>query len=284
MGTCDLIPGISGGTIAFITGIYSRLINSIKSFSPIILIHLFNYLKEKNESNKKKLQEDFRKLDLVFLLTLGLGIGTAIFFGSKAIGFLLEEYFVYTISFFVGLIVASSKIIYDDIQNRKIKNMGFGAIGFIIGSSFALLIPVNVNPSLPYVFLGGFVSVSAMFLPGISGAFILLIMGLYEFMIKEVLRDIPGHLDFFLVSASGALLGAFFISRAISFLFQRDKCKTLYVLLGLVLGSLIVPLRKIAEEITEFTPETSAMLLFFFFFGLISVIIVNRFKENKNLC
>jgi len=281
MGTCDLIPGISGGTIAFITGIYSKLINSIKNISVKAFLDAVQYLKKRTPENKQKIEEDFKNIDFYFLINLGAGIITAFLLGSRIISFILDNYFTYTIAFFSGLIVASSKIIFDHINNHKTKNILFGVLGLFLGASFALLIPVNVNPSYAYVFLGGFLGVSAMFLPGISGAFVLLVLGLYEFMLKKVLRDIPGHLDYFIASVAGALLGMFFISRVISFLFDRDKCKTLYVLLGLVLGSLIVPAKRIYQETPVWNTETIALLLLLFALGIISVIIVNKQQAFK---
>ena len=121
MGICDIIPGISGGTIAFITGIYARLINAVKSFSPSLILDLFQYPK-----NKGKLIESIKKLDLIFLITLVAGIGTAFLIMSRVISFLLDRYFAFTISFFIGLILASSTVIYKKIENHKPKNILFG--------------------------------------------------------------------------------------------------------------------------------------------------------------
>lgn len=281
MGICDLIPGISGGTIALITGIYYKLIYSISNISFSAFINLLNYLINRNQENEKKIKEDLKKIDFIFLISLGLGIATAIVFGSKAITFLLDNYFTYTIAFFSGLIIASSKVIYDDIKNHNMKNIIFGSVGFIIGASFIFLVPVNADPSYAYLFVGGFFAVSAMFLPGISGAFILLILGLYEFMIKKVFTDIPGHLDYFIVSSAGALIGMLTISRIISFLFKKDKCKTLYVLLGLVLGSLIIPLNRIYAETSELTITNLSLLMLFFALGAGIILITSKIK-NKN--
>jgi len=267
MGICDLIPGISGGTIAFITGIYERLINAVKSFS-------FDTLRKR----------EFKKLDLGFLIVLLLGIFSAILLGSRVVGFLLENYFVYTLSFFIGLILASSFIIFENIKNHKLKNVFFGVFGLVAGVLISFLVPVNVeSPSLGHVFFGGFIGISAMFLPGISGAFILLIMGLYEFIIG-VLHNIQGNFIFLLVFGLGAVLGALFISRLISSLFKKDKCKTLYFLLGLVIGCLSIPVRKI-WLVGEFGLVNVFVIAGYFVLGLIIVIIVNSmnkqvFKEN----
>lgn len=244
MGICDMIPGVSGGTIAFITGIYTRLINAIKSFSPELIANFFNYLFKRGKNNLQDLKNDIKKLDLIFLIPLALGIGTAVILGSRIISFLLNNYFAYTMAFFIGLILASSRIIYKNIRNHHLNNILFGIVGLLIGISLSSLIPTQVDPTLLYVFIGGFLAISAMFLPGISGAFLLLILGIYEFMLG-VIKNITANISYFLVFMVGAILGAFSISRIISFLFKKDRCKTLYVLLGLVIGSLSIPIKRI---------------------------------------
>jgi len=276
MGICDIIPGISGGTIAFITGIYIRLINAIKNISLKLFYDIF--LSPFNKKNREYLKQDIKKIDLGFLFILFLGIGTALLLGSKIIKFLLNNYFVYTLSFFIGLILASSKIIFDNIQNHKKKNILFGILGFILGILLSILVPVDLVPTKSYVFIGGFLAISAMFLPGISGAFILLIMGLYEFMIN-ILHDISGNIVYFIIFVAGAALGAFTISRIISFLFKKDKCKTLYVLLGLVLGTLSVPLKKIFK-MGLFQISNVLTMLFFLLLGVFLVVIIMRYRKN----
>jgi len=276
MGICDLIPGISGGTIAFITGIYTRLITAVKNISPKLFFDFFKCIINKKKSDLSELKEDIKKTDFIFLLILILGIATAFLAGSRVVKFLLDNYFVYTLSFFIGLVLASSKIIFNHIKNHSIKNRLFCIIGFIFGVLLAVLIPLTVSPSLYYVFFGGFLAISAMFLPGISGAFILLIMGLYEFMIN-VLHDIQGNLSYFLIFILGALLGVFVISRVISFLFKKDKCKTLYTLLGLVIGSLSIPLKKIAETAVLYTSNIFIMICFMIL-GILSVVIINHIR------
>ena len=287
MGICDIIPGISGGTIAFITGIYERLMNSIKSFSPKLIVYFFNYLFKKK--NKKELKEGIKKLDLIFLGILILGILIAFLLVSRIISVLLETYFAYTVSFFIGLILASSKIIFDNIKKHNFKNIIFGFIGFILGILLVFLIPfifnillvflipLGVNPIHAYVFFGGFIAISAMFLPGISGAFILLILGLYEFMLS-VLHDIPGKFSFFIIFIIGAILGAMFISRIISFVFKKDKCKTLYLLLGLVIGALSIPIRRLTT--LQLGSMDIFIMLGLFILGIFLVVIINSLKKD----
>jgi len=274
MGVCDLIPGISGGTIAFITGIYARLIGAVGSFSPKLVYDIFTYPIHKK---REALKEDIKKLDLAFLFVLMLGMGSAILAGSRIIKFLLSDYYSYTLSFFIGLILASSKIIFSHIQNHNIKNVSFGFLGIVLGlMSSILLVPLTVTPTSGYIFLGGFFAVSAMFLPGISGAFILLIMGLYEFMIN-VLNDIPNNISYFLLFIAGALSGAFSISRIISFLFRKNKCRTLYVLLGLVVGALSSPLKKIFQT-ASFQISSILIMVFWFLLGALLVVLITSFR------
>ena len=272
MGICDLIPGISGGTIAFITGIYTRLIDSVKNVSPKLIYDLFTYPINKKSGS---LKESIKKLDLIFLLTLVLGIISAFLTGSRIIKFLLHEYYAYTLSFFIGLILISSKTIFEHIQEHNIKNFALCFLGFVLGLMTSIIGHLTVRPSLGYVFLGGFCAVSAMFLPGISGAFILLIMGLYEFMIK-VLNDVRDNISYFLVFIAGALLGAFSISRVISFLFKKNRCSTLYVLLGLVIGALSNPLRKIIQTASFQIPHVLIMVLWFLL-GVSSVVLMGSY-------
>ncbi|MBW2966406.1 DUF368 domain-containing protein [Candidatus Woesearchaeota archaeon] len=280
MGICDIIPGISGGTIAFITGIYSRLINAVKSFSLKLVIDFFNYLFRRNKESLNLLKDDIRKLDLVFLITLGIGIGAAILIGSRIISFLLKEYFVYTISFFIGLILASSKNIYDKIERHHTKNKLFGIFGLIIGVYLSLVIPANITPSFLYVFLGGFLAISAMFLPGISGAFILLILGLYKFIL-DALHNILDNISVFIVFGLGAGLGAFTISRIISFLFRKDRCKTLYVLLGLVVGCLSIPIKKVYESKGSWNLLSMIIVLIFLILGFLSARAVSKLDKAE---
>lgn len=281
MGICDMIPGVSGGTIAFITGIYTRLINAVKSFSPELVIDFFKYISKRNEENTIKLKEDIKKLDLVFLIPLGLGIATAIIITSRIITYLLEHHFAYTMAFFIGLIIASCQIIFKNIKNHHIKNIMFGVFGLIIGISVAFLIPLKVEyPSLLYVFIGGFLAISAMFLPGISGAFLLLILGIYEVML-EVIKHVTDNISYFLTFMIGAVVGALCISRLISYLFKKDRCRTLYVLLGLVIGSLSIPVRRVITSETTWSFSTIILVITMFLMGFFIAYIVEKKSNAK---
>jgi len=143
-----------------------------------------------------------------------------------------------------------------------------------------MLIPVTVTPSYGYIFLSGIIAISAMFLPGISGAFILLILGVYEFMLN-VLHDIMGQIYFFIFFGLGAIVGAFSISRIISFLFAKDKAKTLYVLLGLVIGSLSIPIKRVIEANNVLNIRSVSVIIAFIILGIASVLLITKIDEKK---
>ena len=282
MGICNIIPGISGGTIAFITGIYERLINAVKGFSWQMVVDFtkaeLDFFRRPNTNNFMSVVNLTKKYDLIFLAILAAGIATSFLIMSRTISFLLDNYFAYTISFFMGLIIASSKMIFDNIKNYKINNILFGIVGLLLGISLSIIIPLSITPTLPYLLMSGFLAISAMFLPGISGAFILLILGVYEFMI-EALHD-PIH-NFLNISAFmiGAILGAFLISRIISFLFKKDRCKTLYFLLGLVIGTLSIPVKKVVQT-TTLNIHNIFIITLLIIIGIIAVIFVTKLGKK----
>ena len=146
-----------------------------------------------------------------------------------------------------------------------------------MGILLIFLVPVNASPSLGYVFFGGLIAISAMFLPGISGAFILLIMGLYEFMIN-VLQNISANFGYLTVFLLGIILGAFIISRVISFVLTKHKCKTLYLLLGLVIGSLSIPIKRIFTT-TILNLSNFFLMIVFLILGVLLVTLVSKYSK-----
>lgn len=285
MGVCDIIPGISGGTIAFITGIYERLLNAVRNFSPELVVVFSKWLMRRSDS--VELKKAVGRLDLVFLVVLFGGIATALLLMSGLIKYLLDNYFAYVISFFVGLILASSKIIYDNIENHKLSNILWGVPGFVLGLSLAFIMPAKTEPSAMYIVLSGFLGISAMFLPGISGAFILLIMGVYEYMLG-VLHNVLARITDLLLFGLGAVLGVFTISRVITFLFSRNKSGTLYVLLGLVIGALSLPVKNVVINSEGLTLLSFMLMGFLLLAGAFLVWIVQtterrlRVRDKEN--
>lgn len=274
MGIADVIPGISGGTIAFIIGIYERLILSVKNIS---FTNYFNLIKSLGDI--KTFKKEFLRLDILFLFILVLGIFSSILSFSHLISYLLDNYEIFVLSFFVGLILMSLKSIYYEIGDKKNKNnLFFSFLGFILGFSFIFITSNLVSsPSFLYMFLGGFLAMFALFLPGISGSFILLLLGLYEYII-EIVKNITSRFTDLAPFFLGAIIGVAVISRLVSFLFQKDKNKTLMFLLGLVFGSLFVPLKFIIE-IIEFNLYNILICFTLFLLGCFVVLLLEKLRK-----
>ena len=229
MGSADVIPGVSGGTIAFITGIYEELIQALKSFDSTLV--------------KKVL-----KLDLVgalagvhvrFLLCLFAGIGFAIFSFARLMNYLLNHYPIFTWSLFFGLIAASVLVV-----SRQVPIWTAGAgISLVAGTVVAVfivnLIPMSTPDALWFIFLCGVVAICAMILPGISGAFILLILGKYEFITATLKNPLaPQQLMIIIVFCLGCLIGLLSFARLLNYFLKNFRPLTLAFLTGLMVGSI----------------------------------------------
>lgn len=225
MGAADVVPGVSGGTIAFITGIYDKLLYSIKSINGQNLKLLF----------KGKAGAFWKAINGGFLLSLAAGIGLSVFSLARLITLLLDAYPVLVWAFFFGLIAASSLLVAKDIRQWNFKTIP----GFLAGIGIALFItsatPAQTPENLPFIFLCGFIAICAMILPGISGSFILLLMGKYAFIMEAVKQLDPKVLGVF---AIGAVCGIATFSRVLSYALHRFRDITLSVLTGFMLGSL----------------------------------------------
>lgn len=225
MGAADLVPGVSGGSIALITGIYEQLLDSIKSVDGKAL----NLLK------KLEIKAFWKHINGRFLLTLLAGILTSIFSLSKIISYLMEEHPIPLWSFFSGLIVISALIIL-----RNIQRWNWGVIlAIILGTVTAYLItdlpPTSSPDALWFVFVAGAIAICAMILPGISGSFLLLILGQYERILQAVNQKDVITLALF---AIGCILGLLSFSRLISWLLKNYHAVTIGLLSGFMLGSI----------------------------------------------
>lgn len=232
MGIAEVIPGVSGGTIAFITGIYEKLINTIKAFSPA----LFGVFQ------KDGIGGVWREVNGIFLMTLLIGMAGGVVIGVFGVTHLLEEYPQHLWGFFFGLIIASAIYI-----GKQVSKWGpFEIVGLLLGTALAYYItiasPASGNEALWFVFLSGMIAISALILPGISGSFILLLMGMYTFIIPKVKEALTTFSSESLiitgVFAMGCLVGITSISRVISWMFDHYRNTTLAVLTGFMVGSL----------------------------------------------
>lgn len=226
MGAADVIPGVSGGTIAFLMGIYSRLlgaINSINRKSLSLLLHL-------------KFKQFFTAIDGLFLCSLMAGIFVSIFSLAKVMKYLLEFHPVPLWSFFFGLILASIVVIAKGLDGFKLRNILAFIIGAIIAGWICLVSPSQTSEEYWFIFLSGAIGICAMILPGISGSFILLLLGKYKFIMDAVASF---NIPVLIVFACGALIGILSFSRLLGWLLKRYYMSTIALLSGFMLGSLI---------------------------------------------
>lgn len=240
MGAADVIPGVSGGTIAFITGIYEELIGSIRSFDLTALRKLL----------RLDLKGFWKHINGGFLFSVLAGIGISIFSLAKVMKYLLETHPIFVWSFFFGLIIASAWLV-----GREVKKWGVGTVvALIAGTAAAYMITVISPASTPdawwFIMLSGAVAVCAMILPGISGAFILLLMGKYAYIIGAVSTfNIPVLLLFVV----GAVVGIISFSHLLSWLLAKHHGMTVALLTGFMVGSLnkIWPWKQTLETYTD---------------------------------
>lgn len=226
MGCADVIPGVSGGTIAFITGIYTELLASIKSVDLKALQILF----------KEGPKAAWNHINGTFLITLLAGILTAILTLAKLIHYLMDNHGVLLWAFFFGLILASSIHIGKQIARWNGTNVIALLAGIICAAFISIASPTSVEASYLNIFLGGSIAICAMILPGISGSFILLLMGLYA----PVLAAVKGfQIDIMAMFAVGAGLGLILFSRLLSWLLAHYKDAMFSLLTGFMLGALV---------------------------------------------
>ncbi|UCF90004.1 MAG: DUF368 domain-containing protein [Desulfobacterales bacterium] len=240
MGSADVIPGVSGGTMALITGIYARLIQAIKSFDGPTIRKILDL----------DLKGALAQVHIRFLLCLFSGIGLAILSLARLMNFLLHHYPVQTWSLFFGLIAASILVV-----GRQVRHwLGGAGICFAAGTLGAYvivsLIPVATPEDLWFIFLCGIVAICAMILPGISGAFILLILGKYEYITATLKNPLlASNLLIILIFCAGCVVGLAGFSRLLNYLLQNFHNSTLAFLTGLMTGSMqkIWPWKEILE-------------------------------------
>jgi len=287
MGAADVVPGVSGGTIAFISGIYEELIGSINQISP----KLFKTLKDSG------LQAAWTQVNGNFLLSLLLGIAVSVVSLAKVIRHLLENQPILIWSFFFGLVLAS--IIY---VGKKISRWYLGTIvlmllGGVLAYYITTLTPQEAEVTYPFVFLSGALAICAMILPGISGSFILLLLGMY----KPVL-DAIHYRDFGLIAVlmAGAVIGLLSFSKLLKWLFDHYENLTLAVLTGFIIGSLnkIWPWKEVIESeiingklkvlkeksVSPFSYEGDAQLgmaVLFGVIGLVFILLLERMADKK---
>ncbi|MDZ7745558.1 MAG: DUF368 domain-containing protein [Halobacteriales archaeon] len=272
MGTADAVPGVSGGTIALIVGIYERLIGALTALSPRVLADVRRL---HTQTGRRAVARRLVAMDVPFLVALGLGVVTAVLVMSGIMHTAVTGYPVVTYAFFFGLIGASAVVLRHELWLTAPRGVLAAVVGFAL--AFAVSGEATVaatDPTLPFVFFAGALAVSAMLLPGVSGSFILVLLGLYEYM-----TEIPGQFFDLLLGASiegttlvatgivvtvfvtGALIGLLTISHAVRYALTTHRRATLTFLVALIIGALRVPVVRVADNVTGWTPGTAGAVL-----------------------
>ena len=296
MGCSDLMPGISGGTIALILGVYKKLIHSINAISI---------------KNFKTLNVDlfWKKINGNFLLSLFSGILSAVFAFSFIIDYLMNTYPIFLWSFFLGILVTSIFILKRHVNQWSYLNIGLLILGSVISFFITHISPKSNDIGLIYLFFCGFLGIIAMILPGISGAYILLILGAYQTVLNLIKMAIKSLISFDLniliptytklfIFGLGILIGLRVFSSILKWLLDNENDKTMSVLIGLMIGAIhkIWPWQEvfkvtIGDQTKSFFRPISplnyyedahvlcATILFLFGSGL--VLILNSKKEKK---
>ena len=224
MGAADVVPGVSGGTVALIVGVYERLLQSI---------------------NKIDIRRLFSTIDFEFFLPLGAGIGTSLFVFAGVIHSALTFFPGQTYAFFLGLIVVSAWLVWQGIERKDAQAIMALILGVIAAYVFVGLNPIEGSHSLPIVFGSGFIAIIAMMLPGISGSFLLLLLGQYEYVLGAV-RSL--NIGVLVVFSVGCLAGVFAFSRILEYLMTQYRAVTLSFLVGMMVGSLRLPYQEILNS------------------------------------
>ncbi len=294
MGAAGAVPGVSGGTIALITGIYERLITSLTSVNKK---NAWKFLQSFQALDLSSLKKQFLEMDLLFLTVLGLGIVTAVITVSNMVAYLLSYYPIPTFGFFFGLILVSAVILSKSVSFSSKESKLAAVSGFLIAFLVSGYATTALGSSLPIVFFAGMLAISAQILPGISGSLILMILGQYDYM-TEALSEFTDSVLSFLINGgskgvletaspvitfvSGAVIGLFTVAHAVRWALANHRQVTLVFLVSLVFGALRAPLAETGQIISnqditwlQVLPEFTALA----FVGGLSVFILDYYTD-----
>jgi putative membrane protein len=288
MGAADAVPGVSGGTIALITGIYERLIAAITDFDIELARSI---LAVQSSKGRLALAARLRDLDVGFLIALSLGVVTAIVTVSRVLEIALEVYTALTFAFFFGLIAASAVVLYAEVSVTTSRQVMTAIVGFTL--AFILTGELTAFlPNTPFIiFLAGTIAISAMILPGISGSFLLLVFGQYEYIITTL----TGFTDAILTAntsiaittgsvlvafAAGGVTGLVTISRVIEWALEHYRTATLTFLVSLMIGALRLPIERVVDATPVFTRTVVLGLLVAAVVGGGAVLLLNHYTGD----
>ena len=263
MGCADAVPGVSGGTIALITGIYERLVDALTSSSKDRILRFTESLMDLDTIELRKI---LYEMDVPFLMVLGTGIATAVLLVLNMVNLLLSQFPVPTYGFFFGLIAASAAVLYRDIDfstiGRKIAALTGFSVAFLASGYGA----TTLGHELPVLFIAGGIAVSAMVLPGISGSLLLIMMGQYEYISGALSKfteslitavktgDINSMISAsppIIVFVAGAFIGLFSVVHLVEKALKTQRMVTMAFLVSMVVGALRAPVIQVGRHLSE---------------------------------
>ncbi len=234
IGAANVVPGVSGGTMAYLLGIYERLINSVKSFGPDTVKLLLKF----------KIADFIKKTDLIFLGCILFGVGLSFITLAKLLSWGFDNYPLYVWSIFFGLILASIPSLLKSVKTWSVGCIILVFVGLASAGSMAFLTPAQESTNLVYLLICGVVAAASMIIPGLSGSFVLLLMGNYQLiMLNSVSKLADGDfsaLKILIPVGIGGVLGVILLSRLLSWLFKKYHDLALSLIGGFVAGSLAV--------------------------------------------
>ena len=230
MGAANVIPGVSGGTIALITGIYEELIDSLKSFNIQALKLLL----------KGEFKTFISHINLKFLFAVFFGTALSIISLARVLEYFFKQNEQMVWSFFFGLIIASIYYVAKMINSWNISSIVFLLIGITFATSLAFLKPLSENSSSYYLFICGIVSVASMILPGLSGSYVLILLGNYHLIMLHSVSDPFSNLNILFPVILGSIIGFLTLSHSISYILKKHYDSTISLLTGFIVGSLLI--------------------------------------------
>ena len=267
MGAADIVPGVSGGTIAFIVGIYERLLTAISNVLPITK----SIFQTRTIQNTKA---QIKNLDWQFLIPLGSGVVVSFLSLSSLMTHLLTNYSGPTFAFFTGLILASAGILITHARTHKLKQFILVILGFIVAYLITSLTATALPSTLPVVFISGIIAICAMLLPGISGSYLLVVLGQYQFIITAIHEK---NLKIISTFGVGAIIGLLSIAKLLNHLFKKFHDNMIYILTGVMLGALKAPILNITQSSIAL-PQT----ILFIILGIIPIISISFLRRQKS--
>lgn len=296
MGAADAVPGVSGGTIALITGIYERLIQALTAVTFSTAMEMLGSVKQfDTEGLKEKLFE----IDVPFLLVLGAGIATAVILVLRFMHYALSNFPVLTYGFFSGLIAFSAIVLYSEIDISTTRRKLTALIGFLIAFTASGLGANTLGHQLPVLLFSGMLAISAMILPGISGSLILVILGQYEYISQALSEFISAVLEALTtgniqpvadtglpiaVFVSGAFLGLFSIVHVVRKALESYREATMVLLVSMIAGALrspVIQLDKVLVSIEVSWISILPQFVFAAFIGGLAVLLVHFYSDSE---